>query len=48
MITGDHKITAMAIAKEIGLSENGIVLTGEDLEVEIYQLQLITLNWLQE
>ncbi len=32
MITGDHKITAMAIAKEIGLSENGIVLTGEDLE----------------
>ena len=33
MKTGDHKATALAIAKEIGLvKENGIVLTESDLE----------------
>jgi Ca2+-transporting ATPase len=33
MITGDHKITASAIAKEAGiLSENDTVVTGEELE----------------
>jgi Ca2+-transporting ATPase len=33
MKTGDHKATALAIAKEIGLvKENGIVLTENDLE----------------
>jgi len=33
MITGDHKITAMAIAKELGIYKDGEkVLTGEDLE----------------
>jgi Ca2+-transporting ATPase len=33
MITGDHKLTAVAIAKEMGIyQENDIVLTGEDLE----------------
>jgi len=33
MITGDHKLTAMAIAKEIGLYQEGdFVLIGEDLE----------------
>lgn len=33
MITGDHKLTAVAIAKEMGIYEEGdIVLTGEDLE----------------
>lgn len=33
MITGDHKLTAVAIAKEMGLyKEDEIVLTGEDLE----------------
>jgi len=32
MITGDHKLTAIAVAKEIGiLEEGGIVLTGEEL-----------------
>lgn len=31
MITGDHKITAMAVGKEIGLLKNGIVLTGQEL-----------------
>ncbi|MEW6409794.1 MAG: cation-translocating P-type ATPase, partial [Nitrospirota bacterium] len=33
MITGDHKLTAVAIAKEIGIYKEGdIVLTGEELE----------------
>ncbi|MEF9437318.1 MAG: cation-translocating P-type ATPase, partial [Candidatus Mariimomonas ferrooxydans] len=33
MITGDHKLTAVAIAKEIGIYKNGdIVLIGEELE----------------
>lgn len=33
MITGDHKLTAVAIAKEIGIYREGdIVLTGEELE----------------
>jgi Ca2+-transporting ATPase len=33
MITGDHKLTAVAIAKEIGIYQEGdFVLTGEDLE----------------
>ena len=33
MITGDHKITATAIAKEIGIFENGdIAVTGQELD----------------
>jgi len=33
MITGDHKLTAIAVAKEIGiLKENSIVLTGTELD----------------
>ena len=32
MITGDHKDTAVAIAKEIGLLQGGKILTGEELE----------------
>jgi P-type Ca2+ transporter type 2C len=33
MITGDHKLTAVAVAKEIGIFQEGdIVLTGEELE----------------
>ncbi len=33
MITGDHKLTAMAVAKEIGIMKEGsIVLTGEELD----------------
>lgn len=33
MITGDHKLTAVAVAKEIGiLKEHSIVLTGAELE----------------
>jgi Ca2+-transporting ATPase len=33
MITGDHKLTATAVAKEIGMmKENSIVLTGAELE----------------
>jgi Ca2+-transporting ATPase len=32
MITGDHKLTAVAIAKEIGMLKNGLVLTGAELE----------------
>ena len=33
MITGDHKITAIAIAKELGILENeDEAITGQDLE----------------
>jgi len=33
MITGDHKLTALAVAKEIGIYKEGdLVLTGEELE----------------
>jgi Ca2+-transporting ATPase len=33
MITGDHKLTAVAVAKEMGIYQEGdIVLTGEELE----------------
>jgi Ca2+-transporting ATPase len=33
MITGDHKLTAIAVAKEIGIMKEGsIVLTGEELD----------------
>ena len=33
MITGDHKLTAVAIAREIGIYKEGdVVLTGEELE----------------
>jgi Ca2+-transporting ATPase len=33
MITGDHKLTAVAVAKEIGIYQEGdMVLTGEELE----------------
>ena len=33
MITGDHKLTAVAVAREIGILENGgLVLTGEELD----------------
>jgi Ca2+-transporting ATPase len=33
MITGDHKLTAVAVAKEIGImKENSIVLTGTELD----------------
>ena len=32
MITGDHPVTAMAIARELGISANGRVITGRELE----------------
>lgn len=32
MITGDHKLTAIAVAKEIGILKDGLVLTGEELD----------------
>ncbi|HOM05039.1 MAG TPA: cation-translocating P-type ATPase [Candidatus Kapabacteria bacterium] len=32
MITGDHKITAVAIAKELGIMKNGIAIAGPELE----------------
>ena len=32
MITGDHKLTAAAIGKEIGLTKNGLAFTGKELD----------------
>jgi Ca2+-transporting ATPase len=32
MITGDHKLTAVAIAKELGMVHSGTVLTGAELD----------------
>jgi Ca2+-transporting ATPase len=32
MITGDHKLTAVAIAKELGLMKSGIALSGEEMD----------------
>lgn len=32
MITGDHKLTAVAIAKELGLLKEGVALTGAELD----------------
>ncbi len=32
MITGDHKLTALAIAKELGMMKNDVVLTGAELD----------------
>jgi P-type Ca2+ transporter type 2C len=32
MITGDHKITAMAVARELGLLRNGVAVTGAELD----------------
>lgn len=32
MITGDHKLTAVAIAKELGMLKSGLVLTGAELD----------------
>ena len=32
LITGDHKLTAVAIAKELGMLKSGLVLTGAELD----------------
>ena len=32
MITGDHKLTAVAIAKELGIMEGDLALTGAELD----------------
>ncbi len=32
MITGDHAVTALAIARHVGMTEDGPVLTGADIE----------------
>ena len=32
MITGDHKLTAVAVAREIGMLRSGMVLTGAELD----------------
>ncbi|MDR0934759.1 MAG: calcium-translocating P-type ATPase, PMCA-type [Erysipelotrichaceae bacterium] len=33
MITGDHKVTALAIAEELGISDNGEALSGSDIDL---------------
>jgi Ca2+-transporting ATPase len=32
MITGDHPLTAVEIARQLGISDNGLVLTGAEIE----------------
>ncbi|HEX7364680.1 MAG TPA: calcium-transporting P-type ATPase, PMR1-type [Dehalococcoidia bacterium] len=32
MITGDHKLTAVAIAKELGILKEGLAMTGEEID----------------
>jgi len=32
MITGDHKLTAVAIAKELGILKEGLAMTGEEVD----------------
>jgi Ca2+-transporting ATPase len=32
MITGDHKLTAMAVARELGMMKSGLALTGGELD----------------
>ncbi len=32
MITGDHKLTAVAIARELGMVQSGVILTGAELD----------------
>lgn len=32
MITGDHKVTAMAVAKELGILQNNLAVTGAELD----------------
>jgi Ca2+-transporting ATPase len=40
MITGDHPLTAQHIAAELGIAENGTVLTGQELaKIPVEQLQ---------
>lgn len=33
MITGDHAVTALAIARAVGITENGEAITGKDIDV---------------
>jgi Ca2+-transporting ATPase len=40
MITGDHPLTALYIARELGISENGDVMTGQELaEIDLETLR---------
>ena len=35
MITGDHPLTARQIATELGITNNGRVLTGQEVETDV-------------
>ena len=37
LITGDHPLTAMEIARQLGISENGQVLTGAEIELMLFE-----------
>ncbi|MEJ2281572.1 MAG: cation-translocating P-type ATPase [Candidatus Bathyarchaeota archaeon] len=34
MVTGDHKLTAVTVAKELGILKTGLALTGEEVETK--------------
>jgi magnesium-transporting ATPase (P-type) len=45
MITGDHPLTAEAVARELGLLRHGRVITGAELDAMSDDVQLSCRTW---